>query len=244
MVILLERILSPSKSDALIVVDVQNDFCPGGTLEVPSGDLVIPLLNDYIKLFKDLNANVFATRDWHPPNHVSFKNYGGQWPPHCVQDTEGAKFHPDLKLPESAIIISKATDPNKEAYSGFDGTTLEEELRSKKVTRVFVGGLATEYCVKTTVVDALKLGFEAVLLVDATRGLEANAGDVQKAIDEMTTQGAAKATLADFLDASEALIEPDPEEESITDKPLAKATGKKKARQRSRGVYGKIKSER
>ena len=232
-----------SKNDALIIVDVQRDFCPGGALPVPSGDQVVPVLNEYIKLFKAANAGIFATRDWHPPNHISFKAYGGPWPPHCIQCSEGAKFHPDLKLPDDTSIISKAMGPSKESYSGFDGTILGDELKDKGVTRGFVGGLATDYCVKNTVLDAIERGFETVLLLDATRGINVKSGDVEKAIDEMIAKGAEKVTLTDFPEPLEI-----PHEElggeKIEEKPLAKAEKKKKARLRSRGPYRKARIER
>jgi nicotinamidase/pyrazinamidase len=157
----------------------------------------VPVLNKYIDIFNRAGASVFATRDWHPPNHVSFKPYGGAWPPHCVQDSKGAEFHPELKLPEEARIISKATDPSKESYSGFDGTTLEKELRDKGVKRVFIGGLATDYCVKHTVLDALKLDFETVVLVDATRGIDRRPQDSQQAIREMIERGATTSVLSE-----------------------------------------------
>jgi nicotinamidase/pyrazinamidase len=187
-----------STSDALIIVDVQRDFCPGGALPIPEGDKIIPVMNEYIGRFVNAKAKVFATRDWHPPNHVSFKPQGGPWPPHCVQGTKGAEFHPDLKLPKEAEIISKATDPKKESYSGFDETELKERLRRNKVERVFVGGLATDYCVKKTVLDALTLGFETILLTDATRGIDKTRGDVQKALDEMKSKGAKLSNLKSF----------------------------------------------
>jgi nicotinamidase-related amidase len=186
-----------NKDDALIIVDVQKDFCPGGAVPVPEGDKVVPVINEYVKKFKRAGARVYATRDWHPPNHISFKPYGGTWAPHCVQGSEGAKFHPDLKLPEDVEVISKAMDPGKESYSGFDGTELGQELEKHRVKRVFVGGLATDYCVKNTVLDALKLGFETILLTDATRGVNVKPEDNMKAIDEMTGKGAKKATLSD-----------------------------------------------
>ncbi|MEM3745228.1 MAG: nicotinamidase [Candidatus Bathyarchaeia archaeon] len=186
------------REDALIIVDVQVDFCPGGALPVPGGDEIIPILNEYIRKFYAAGALIVATRDWHPPNHISFRDYGGIWPPHCVQGTEGAKFHPGLRLPENALIISKAADPLKEAYSGFEGTGLEEELKKAGVRRVFVGGLATEYCVKNTVLDALKYGFETFLLEDAVRGIDVKPGDVERAIKEMLERGAKKLTLADI----------------------------------------------
>jgi len=186
------------KGDALIVVDVQRDFCPGGALPVPRGDEVIPVLNEYLERFRRAGAAIYATRDWHPPNHKSFREYGGEWPPHCIQGTEGAEFHPNLKLPSDTLIISKATEPDKEAYSGFEGTNLKEILESRGVKRVFVGGLATDYCVKSTVLDALKYGFEVFLLVDAVRGVDLQPGDSERAIEEMVRRGAKKITLSDL----------------------------------------------
>jgi len=184
--------------DALIIVDVQRDFCSGGALPVPEGDKIVPILNKYIEKFSKVGALIVVTRDWHPPNHVSFKNYGGPWPPHCIQGTSGADFHPDLKLPREAKIVSKATSADKEAYSGFDGTDLGKDLKNIGIQRVFIGGLATEYCVKSTVLDALSLGFEVVLLLDAIKGVDVNPGDSEKAIREMLEKGAKKALLSDF----------------------------------------------
>jgi nicotinamidase/pyrazinamidase len=186
------------RSDALIVVDVQVDFCPGGRLRVPGGDKVVPILNGYADLFTRARAKVFATRDWHPPDHVSFLARGGPWPPHCVRGSFGAKFHPDLKLPEGVVVISKATDPDRESYSGFDGTELEVDLREFSVKRVFVGGLATDYCVKQTVLDGLKLGFCVVLLVDAIKGIDRKSGDSDEAVCEMLKEGAKPAVLSEF----------------------------------------------
>jgi len=186
--------------DALIIVDVQKDFCSGGALPVPEGEKVVPVLNRYIEKFSKAGALIVATRDWHPPNHVSFKSHGGAWPPHCIQGTPGAEFHPDLNLPAKVKIISKASSPDKEAYSGFDGTDLEEKLRNAGIRRVFVGGLATDYCVKSTVLDALKLGFETILLLDAIRGVDVKPGDSEKAINEMLRKGAKGASLSDFED--------------------------------------------
>lgn len=230
-------------NDALIVVDVQRDFCPGGALPVPAGDQVVPVLNEYIKLFQAAKAEVFATRDWHPPNHISFKAYGGPWPPHCIQRSKGAKFHPDLKLPVDTSIISKATDSSKESYSGFDGTMLGDALEKICVTRVFVGGLATDYCVKNTVLDAIERGLETVLLMDATRGINVKPGDVDKAIDEMVAKGTEKVTLADFPEPVE-ITGQEAGVEKMEEKPLAKAYKKKKARLRSRGPYRKARIER
>jgi nicotinamidase/pyrazinamidase len=241
---LLKKEFSICKTDALIIVDVQNDFCPGGALPVPEGDQVIPVLNDYIALFRKAKAEIFATRDWHPPNHVSFKAQGGRWPPHCIQNTEGAKFHPELKLSSDATVVSKAMDPRKEAYSGFDGTELANMLKTQGATRVFVGGLATDYCVKHTVLDARKLGFEVVLLLDATSGINARPNDVAKAINEMVESGAEQGTLPDFIDPLEFPVVEDPDAERLGETPLAKFETKKKARMRPRGPYKRIRTER
>jgi len=239
----LKEEFSISPKDALIIVDVQKDFLPGGSLPVPSGDDVIPVLNDYISLFKMAKSKVFATRDWHPLNHVSFKEFGGPWPPHCVQETDGANFHPDLKLPENVTVISKAMDPKRESYSGFDGTTLADELRKGEVSRIFVGGLATDYCVKNTILDGLSLGFDVVLLSDATRGINVKADDSEKAVLAMRSGGAKTVTLEDFAEPTDIPLE-EPETESTAEKPLIKAEMKKKTRLRSRGPYRKTKVER
>jgi len=174
---------------ALVIVDVQRDFMPGGALPVPRGDEVVPVLNSYVELFEEAGAPVVATRDWHPPDHCSFRPRG-PWPPHCVQGTEGAAFHPELKLPEDALIVSKGTDPEREAYSGFEGTDLEERLREMGVKRLFVGGVATDYCVRATVLDALRLGFQVFVLEDAVRGVDVNPGDSERALREMLREGA------------------------------------------------------
>jgi nicotinamidase/pyrazinamidase len=231
------------RRDALVIVDVQNDFCPGGALPVPEGDQVIPALNDYIKIFKKANTKIIATRDWHPANHISFIDQGGPWPPHCIQDTEGARFHPDLRLPRGTIIVSKAMDPHKEAYSGFSGTELAKTLQKEGATRLFVGGLATDYCVKNTVLDARELGFEAVLLLDAIRGINAKPDDDAKAVDKMINNGAEQATLTDFADLFEVLTADDRDDE-LDEKPLSKVETKKKARMRPRGPYKRIRTER
>ncbi|MGB9914037.1 MAG: nicotinamidase [Candidatus Bathyarchaeales archaeon] len=230
-------------TDALMIVDVQNDFCSGGALPVPEGEQVVPVLNDYIRIFKKANAKIVATRDWHPPNHISFKAQGGPWPPHCVQNTEGARFHPNLKLPNDVSIISKATDPLKEAYSGFDGTELADMLNKAGVTRVFVGGLATDYCVKNTALDARKLGFETVLLLDAVRGIDAKPGDVKAAIDEMTKNGVEQATIEDLLENIDLPSAEDSDAELLAERPLTKVATKKKARMRPRGKYKRVRTE-
>ncbi len=170
---------------ALIIVDMQNDFMPGGSLPVPDADKIIPVINKYIEIFMAKGLPIIASRDWHPPNHISFRQRGGIWPVHCVRDTLGAKFHPDLKLPRSAIVISKATDPNREAYSAFDRTELADRLREKSIKRVFIAGVATDYCVKNTALDALEHGFEVILLEDAIKGLTNDTSP----IEEMKAKG-------------------------------------------------------
>ncbi len=184
---------------ALIIVDVQNDFCPGGALAVTQGDEVVPVLNRYAARFAEAGAPVYATRDWHPADHLSFEAQGGIWPLHCVQETGGAAFHPQLALPESTTIISKAQTPSEEAYSGFMNTDLAERLRVQGVERVYVGGLATDYCVKETVLDALKEGFDTYFLADASRGVNVNAGDSAAAEQAMEAAGAKSVTEADLV---------------------------------------------
>ncbi len=239
----MEKEFSVGKTDALIIVDVQRDFCLGGALPVPEGDQVVPFLNEYIKLFKKAKASILATRDWHPPNHISFKAQGGPWPPHCVQNTPGAKFHPDLKLPKNTTVVSKAMNPQKENHSGFEGSGPANTLKKQGIARVFVGGLATDYCVKNTVLDALKLGFEAVLLLDAVAAITAKPGDDEKAINKMIESGAEHATLADFIYPLEIPPAIDSNAEGLGEKPLSKFETKKKARMRPRGPYKQIRKE-
>lgn len=176
--------------DALIMVDVQLDFLPGGSLAVPRGDEVVPALNRYIAVFRGLTFPIVATRDWHPPDHCSFRAQGGPWPPHCVAGSAGAHFATLLDLPCEAHIVSKATSRDRDAYSGFEGTGLDDWLRRAGASRVFVGGLATDYCVLNTVRDALRFGYATFLLLDAVRAVDVAAGDGARAIDEMRRLGA------------------------------------------------------
>ena len=176
--------------DALVLVDVQLDFLPGGSLAVPLGDEVVPALNRYIAVFRRLTLPVVATRDWHPPDHCSFKAQGGIWPPHCVAGLDGARFAPLLDIPCEGRIVSKATTPDRDAYSGFEGTDLDDWLKRSGVRRVFVGGLATDYCVLNTVRDACKLGYATYLLQDAVRAVDVAAGDGERAIAQMCGLGA------------------------------------------------------
>lgn len=192
------RVFSPWIGDALIVVDVQNDFLPGGALAVPRGDEVVPVLNGYIACFTARHLPVFATRDWHPPDHCSFQAAGGPWPPHCIATTPGAAFAPGLNLPADAHIVSKATAREPDSYSGFGGTDLALKLARARVKRVFVGGLATDYCVFNTVADAVAEGFETVLLLDGVRAVDVHPGDGAAAIVRMQELGALTARLGDL----------------------------------------------
>jgi len=180
----------PRAGDALILVDVQNDFLPGGSLAVPQGDEVVAPLNQCLAAFQSRSLPIFATRDWHPADHCSFKSQGGPWPPHCVAGTVGAAYTPRLKLPEDATIISKATTSQRDAYSGFDGTELDRLLHERNVDRVFVGGLATDYCVLNMVRDAVKLGYRVMLLTDAIRAVNVQPEDGAHALSEMASLGA------------------------------------------------------
>ncbi|WP_457570193.1 nicotinamidase [Desulfurobacterium sp.] len=190
--------VSLTEKDALIVVDVQKDFCPGGALPVPFGDKVVEPLNLYIKIFSSAGLPIFATRDWHPENHISFKKNGGLWPVHCLQNSEGAEFHDNLRLPPDAFIINKGDRPELEAYSGFQGTLLDSLLKERGVKRVFVGGLATDYCVKHTVIGGLNLGYQVFLLSDAVAAVNVNPQDGEAAVMEMLGKGAVSIVLEDI----------------------------------------------
>ncbi|MBI4558453.1 MAG: nicotinamidase [Candidatus Hydrogenedentes bacterium] len=185
-------------TDALIVVDVQNDFCRGGALAVEAGDEVVPVINGVIPRF----LYAAFTRDWHPHDHCSFSDdpqwVDKSWPRHCVQNTRGAEFHPGLQVPAKSLIISKGNQTHREAYSGFQGTPLDAELRARHVNRIFVGGLATDYCVKTTALDGARNGFQVVLLEDACRGVDRPAGSVAKAVAEMNQAGVTVTTTGDL----------------------------------------------
>jgi nicotinamidase/pyrazinamidase len=184
--------------DALIVVDVQNDFLPGGSLTVPDGNAVIPVLNRYIAHFSESGLPIYASRDWHPLDHCSFDSQGGIWPVHCVAESAGASLAPDLALPDAAVIVDKATRRGKDAYSAFEGTTLEDDIRRNLCDRLFIGGLATDYCVLNTVRDAAALGFRIVVLRDAIRAVDVHEGDGAKAEAEMKQLGARMVTLDDI----------------------------------------------
>ena len=181
--------------DALMIVDLQNDFLPGGSLEVPGANALIPVLNRYIARFHTHRLPVIATRDWHPPDHCSFVQQGGPWPPHCIAGSAGAAFHADLALPAETHIVSKATSRDTDAYSGFSGTGLRDLLQSLHIQRIFVGGVTTEYCVRNTVTDALRLGYAVIVLQDAIQAINRQPGDSRQALDDMIAHGA---TLTQF----------------------------------------------
>jgi nicotinamidase/pyrazinamidase len=192
--------------DALIVVDVQNDFCPGGSLAVPQGDAVVPVMNRYMQQATESGMAVFASRDWHPRETRHFAEFGGPWPVHCVQNTPGAEFHPQLRLSPEARIVTTGTSAEDAGYSALEGTlpdgaSFPDELRRLGVRRVHVGGLATDYCVRATVLDALAAGFETFLLQDASRPVDVSPGDGERAVGEMLAAGAQLETVDTFAAA-------------------------------------------
>ena len=187
-----------AEHDALLVVDVQRDFLPGGALGVPRGDEVVPVLTACIDRFKRRNLPIAASRDWHPSNHCSFHEFGGSWPPHCVAGTAGAELDPALQLPADAKIVDKARSANRDAYSAFDETELHAWLQEHGVKRLFIGGLATDYCVQHSARDALKHGYVVVLLKDAMRAIDPVAGE--GIIEEFCSLDASVIRSGDMLD--------------------------------------------
>lgn len=193
----------------MLIVDVQNDFCPGGALAVGNGDRVVPILNEYTARVTAVGGGVFASRDWHPAGSRHFQAQGGPWPEHCLQDTHGAAFHAGLDLPEETVIVTKGDDPADHGYSAFDGKAagasgvedargrqpLAGILHARGVGRLLIGGLATDYCVLNSVLDARAHGFDTVLLLDAIEGIDLEPGDVARALDRMMRAGARTATL-------------------------------------------------
>jgi nicotinamidase/pyrazinamidase len=174
-------------AQALVIVDFQNDFTPGGALAVPRGDEVAERLN---ALAGSGNFDlVVATRDWHPPDHGSFADRGGIWPEHCVAGTPGAELHEALDTAKVDVILDKGRDPATEGYSGFDGTNLAELLRERGIDRITVAGLATDYCVRATALDALGEGFGVTLDTAGSRGIDAEPGDIDRALDEVRAAG-------------------------------------------------------
>ncbi len=182
---------------ALLIVDIQRDFCPGGTLAVDEGDKVVEPANRLIRCFEEHGWPIYFTRDWHPENHCSFEVNGGPWPPHCVAGTSGAEFHADLYVPPGAAIISKADDPEKEAYSGFEETQLCDLLKKQSVEDVVIAGLTTDYCVKNTALDAHRFGFSVTVAIDAIRAVNVKPEDGRRAITLMQIRSIS------FLEAGE-----------------------------------------
>lgn len=191
-------LLGAGHEEALLVTDVQVDFLPGGSLPVPHGDEVVPVLNRYMEAARRKGVPIFVTRDWHPERHCSFRAQGGPWPPHCIAGSPGAEFAPGLKLPPEAALVSKATREDAEAYSSFSGTDLAQRLHKLGVKRVLVGGLTTDYCVLNTVRDARAAGFEVRFLTDAIRAVDVHPGDGERAEREMRAAGAVPMTLAEW----------------------------------------------
>ena len=190
---------------ALVVVDLQNDFCPGGSLAVQGGNEIIPAVNRVIAWFSARGLPIFASRDWHPEKTVHFRTFGGPWPPHCVQGTRGAEFHPDLLLPPEVRIVSKGTRPDSDDYSAFhalsdDGRPLADILEGLGVTRIVVCGIATDYCVWETVKEARRRGLAVTVLLDGVRGVNVNPGDSERALEEMASLGAKTATVGELLE--------------------------------------------
>jgi len=189
-----------SAHTALFIVDVQKDFCQGGALPVPDGDRVVPVLNQMIHRFEQEGRSVYASRDWHPPDTIHFKAFGGPWPVHCVAGTPGADFHPDLHMPADAVVISTGQGRLDHGYSAFDGTSgdgtlLADDLRRRGITTLLVGGLATDYCVRATVLDARREGLSVIVLTDAIAGI--GAAESARALDEMQEAVAVLATSSD-----------------------------------------------
>ena len=188
--------------DALVVVDVQHDFLPGGALAVAEGERIFDPIDALAPRF----ARVYATRDWHPENHSSYQQYGGPWPVHCVADTHGAAFDPRLPIDDIDVVIDKGTDRETDGYSGFAATTLARDLREHDVRRVFVCGLATDYCVKATALDAQAAGFDVVVLEDASAAVNVAPGDEERALDELRAAGIAVASSADVGGSAAAAV--------------------------------------
>lgn len=185
--------------DALLVVDMQNDFLPGGSLGIVGADSIISCVNSYISLFATARLPIFISRDYHPASHISFTCRGGPWPPHCVAGTWGAEFHPDLRLPKKIQIISKATEQDKDAYSALDNTPLVRQLNEIGVRRVFICGLALDYCVLFSGRDLMKAKYLVVLLIDGVKAVNIQPEDGERARAELYKLGAAEITRGDLI---------------------------------------------
>ncbi len=190
--------------EALLLIDIQNDFIPGGSLGVPHGEAVVPVANALAAAFAAHDITVAASRDFHPERTVHFQEFGGRWPKHCVIGTSGASFHPDLDLPDSTLVVSNGMDPERDAYSAFEGVSddghdLDALLRSRQVERLYVLGLATDYCVRWSVDDALRRGYQVFLVEDGIRGVDIQPGDSQANIEAMVAAGATLVESAEVL---------------------------------------------
>jgi nicotinamidase/pyrazinamidase len=175
---------------ALLVVDMQRDFMRGGALEVEGADALIPRINHYVAQFANAGAPVFFARDWHPQDHCSFTSQGGRWPAHCVAGSTGAEFDARIPIPGTAAIVSKGSEPTAEGYSAFEGSTLAELLHARQIDELWIAGVATEFCVRASVLDALRAGFRVKVLVDAIQSVERKPGDGDQALAEMLAAGA------------------------------------------------------
>lgn len=184
-------------ADLLLVVDMQNDFI-GGALAVRGADRVVAAVSCYVREFRARGLPVIATRDWHPIDHCSFRDRGGPWPAHCVQGLEGAAFPAQVALGPDVQVVSKGVHADRDAYSGFDGTALDRILRAQGASRLFACGLATDYCVRATVIDALRLGYRVFVLADAIAAVDAREGDGRRALEEMRLAGAVTIAHADI----------------------------------------------
>jgi len=198
---------------ALLIVDLQNDFCPGGALQITDGDRVVEPINRAAQLFAAAGLPVLASRDWHPPDTRHFRAFGGVWPVHCVQGTSGAAFHPALRLPEGTVVLSKGIDPELDGYSAFEGVTVDgrmlaDLLRELQVRKLYISGLATDYCVLCTTREALRSGFEVTVLTDAVAGVDLIAGASADAIEDMEKAGARLATVEGLA----GMLRPEPPE--------------------------------
>jgi len=191
---------APGSGDALLVVDVQNDFLPGGALGIADGDAIVAPLNALLTAWRTHGLPVFMSRCWHPPGHCSFTERGGPWPVHCIAGTYGAEFSSSLSRSSTDVVISKATHVDRDAYSALDGTGLDTQLRNRGIRRIFVGGLATDYCVRSTGLDAREAGLEVVVLTDAVCGVNVEPGDDARALAELTAAGASFATTGEIVD--------------------------------------------
>jgi nicotinamidase/pyrazinamidase len=195
---------APGPGDALLVVDVQNDFLPGGALGITGGDVIVAPINRLLAAWRARGLPVFMSRDWHPAGHCSFAAQGGPWPEHCVAGTRGAEFAPSLATGPDDVVISKATRPDRDAYSALDGTPLAAALRARDVRRLFVAGLATDYCVRATGRDARAAGLDVVVLEDAVCAVNAQPGDGDRALAELEAEGCRISTTSVTLRAMEA----------------------------------------